>query len=423
MQHSQAYYKALLAGFIRNTITIDQVNELYLFIDQEPETYARLMSDPDILEITEQNADQLPVELSPAADQRIWERLQTYAENSVQDKADRVTTFSVLPVPNRRRRLKRVAAAVLLIAGITTLLIVFSGRWNSASHQPVVSQLQPADVTAPRVTQATVTLANGQQIALDSLAKGLLAQQGNVKLVKTENGQISYQTTSGEIIRELQYNTLHNPRGSKVIDIALNDGSHVWLNAGSSLTYPVAFIGRERKVTITGEAYFEVAHDASKPFYVSKGNVEVKVLGTHFNVLAYDDEAAIKVTLLQGSVLVKQSATNSHVDGNKQSAVLKPGEQAIAANQSTITIYHSPDLEQVMAWKDGLFNFNKVSLQEVMHQLARWYNVEVEYQGAVTNKTLGGEMQRDLSLSEVLDGLKSLGVHARIEGKKILVMP
>src|SRR4051812_25432906 len=136
MQHSQAYYKALLAGFIRNTITMDQVNELYLFIDQEPETYARLMSDPDILEITEQNADQLPVELSPAADQRIWERLQTYAENSVQDNADGVTTFTILPVPNRRRRLKLVAAAVVLIAAVTTLLIVFSGRWNSASHQP-----------------------------------------------------------------------------------------------------------------------------------------------------------------------------------------------------------------------------------------------------------------------------------------------
>jgi ferric-dicitrate binding protein FerR (iron transport regulator) len=333
------------------------------------------------------------------------------------DEGNTFRAGSVVPLPNRRRRLGWVAAAAVLVAGITTALIVSSVRRSSAPRQDVASQPLPSDVKAPRTSRATITLANGQQVALDSLNKGLLALQGNIKLVKLSDGQIAYQAASGQIIREALYNTLYNPRGSKVINITLSDGSHVWLNAGSSINYPVAFVGKERKVAITGEAYFEVFHDASRPFYVRKGNVEVKVLGTHFNVNAYDDEASIKVTLLEGAVRVLN-------------VTLSPGQQALVAvtgrkddENASLHIISNPDLEAVMAWKEGLFNFNKVPLQDVLRQLARWYDVDVEYQGAVTTKILGGEMQRDLNLSEVLDGLRDIGVHFRIEGKKLIVMP
>jgi transmembrane sensor len=433
MQHSEAYYKELLSGFIRNTIITDQVKELYLFIEQEPESYERLMRDPDLIELIGQNADRSLVELQPAADQRIREHIQAHADRHVRDEEDTFSPWNVVPLPDRRRRWGWAVAAAVLIVGFTTVLIVSSRRRNSTPRQDVASQPLPFDVKAPQTNRAMITLANGQQVALDSINKGLLARQGNVRLVKLDDGRIAYQNASGGTIREVQYNTLYNPRGSKVIDMVLSDGSHVWLNAGSSVTYPVAFTGKERKVAITGEAYFEVLHDASKPFYVSKGNVEVKVLGTHFNVDAYDDEENIKVTLVQGSVkvlntLATAGAASSDGQSNSLSGVmLSPGQQAAVAvtgsKEDKIRIIANPDLEAVMAWKDGLFNFNKVPLQDVMHQLARWYNVDVEYQGTVTAKTLGGEMQRDLNLSEVLDGLRDIGLHFRIEGKKVIVMP
>ncbi len=432
MQHSQAYYKDLLSGFIRNSITVDRVKELYLFIEQEPEMYERLMQDPDIIGVIEQNADQSSAELQPAAGHRIREYLLAHADTQVRSEDETPGTGKIVPPPDRSLRWGWVAAAAVLIIGLTTALIVSSSRRSSASRQDVASQPMPSDVKAPQINRATITLANGQQVALDSLNKGVLALQGNVKLVKLDDGQIAYQASSGEVIREVQYNTLYNPRGSKVIDMGLSDGSHVWLNAGSSLTYPVAFIGKERKVAITGEAYFEVSHDAATPFYVSKGNVGVMVLGTHFNVDAYDDEDEIKVTLIQGLVKVVNTSdggsSSDRQSSSLSSVMLNPGQQAAVAVEKRITatpirIVPHPDLEAVMAWKDGLFNFNKVSLQDVMRQLARWYDVEVEYQGAVTTKTLGGEMQRDLNLSEVLDGLRDIGVHFRIEGKKLIVMP
>ena len=438
MQHSQAYYKDLLSGFIRNTITIDQVKELYLFIEQEPEMYERLMRAPDLIELIEQNADLSLVELRPAADHRIWEHLQAHADGRVQDGEHTVRAGRVVRLPNRLRRWGWVAAAAILIAGITTVLIVSSGRRSGASRHDVAGKSLPSDVKAPRASRATITLASGQQVALDSLDKGLLARQGNMKLVKLNDGQIAYQGAPGVSMREVQYNTLNNPRGSKVIDMSLSDGSHVWLNAGSSVTYPVAFVGKERKVVITGEAYFEVLHDASKPFYVSKGHVEVRVLGTHFNVNAYDDTEDIQVTLLEGSVKVLNvpvtavAASSDRQSGLLSGVMLSPGQQALVAVAGSkkkdatlkpIRLVSNPDLEAVMAWKNGLFNFNNVSLQDVMGQLARWYDVDVEYQGAVTTKKLGGEMQRDLNLSEVLDGLRDIGVHFRIEGKKLIVLP
>ncbi|MBS1567168.1 MAG: FecR domain-containing protein [Bacteroidetes bacterium] len=423
MQHSQAYYKELLSGFILNSITPEQVKELYRFIEQEPGIYEQLMSEPDLANLVRQSAEQSPVELQPDADQRIWAHLQAYAEDALQDR--QAASGKLVALPGRRRSRIWIAAAVLIpLAVIATFLTYYIATKPQKTFVADVPVTPPAaDVPAPQVNHATITLANGQQVSLDSLNKGLLAQQGNTKLVKLDDGRIAYQSYSGEAAKAIQYNTLFNPRGSKAIDMVLSDGTHIWLNAASSITYPVSFAGKERKVSITGEAYFEVASNASSPFYVSKGEMEIKVLGTSFNVNTYDDEEAIKITLIKGAVRVSATPLSVASANPLSGLVLKPGEQATLSRNKTIVAMPNADLAAVMAWKDGLFNFNKASLQDVMRQLARWYDVEVEYRGAVTAKTIGGEMQRDLSLTEVLDGLADIGVHFKVEGKKVLVMP
>ncbi len=309
---------------------------------------------------------------------------------------------------------KRMAVAASILIAITTVAYFI---FYSRNEKPalIVKATAPVDIKAPESNRAMITLANGQKIFLDSAANGSLAMQGSMQLVKMANGQIGYQISEGSHSDEIIYNTLSNPRGSKVINLMLSDGSRVWLNAGSSLTYPVAFGKKERSVSITGEAYFEIAHNASKPFYVSKGNVNVRVLGTHFNVNSYEDEDAIRVTLLQGSV-------NVTVAGN--SAILKPGEQAkVQTENNKIETSKDVDLEDVMAWKNGLFSFDEVGIQEVMRQLARWYDVDVVYEGKVPQQKFGGDIERTLSLSQVLEVLEKSNVHFKMEGRKIIVLP
>lgn len=337
----------------------------------------------------------------------------------------RVVNIDKPTVPLRRfsgSKIWRWAAAAVLIIGVSMAVVVSTNRHTS----PSVATTN--DIPAPRQSKATITLAGGQTVSLDSLSQGLLAQQGNMKLVKLANGQIAYQAASGEVMKEMQFNTLSNPRGSKVIDIQLSDGSHVWLNAGSSVTYPIAFIGKERKVSITGEAYFEVAHDKSKPFYVINGSMEVKVLGTHFNVNAYDDESDIKVTLLEGSVSIAHHAEPNDSESRKGSVILKPGQQGIipilSSDQQLNKVHIIPniDLDAVMAWKNGLFQFDRAPLDAVLKQLSRWYDVEVVYEKGVPDIKLWGDMKRDLTLVQVLRGLGKIGVNYKIEGKKLIVL-
>lgn len=304
-----------------------------------------------------------------------------------------------------------VAASIILIIGIGTYFL-FSIK-TSGRHEIVKMTEAENDVKAPETNRAIVILANGQKIPLDSAVSGQLATQGNVKLVKLANGQIAYETLAGEMLTEIKYNTLENPRGSKVIDMTLVDGSRVWLNAGSSVTYPVAFVGNERKVTITGEAYFEVTHDRSKPFLLSKGDLQIEVLGTHFNVNAYDDENDIKVTLLEGSVKIKK--------GNF-AGLLKPGQQAMVS--SDIKIGDDANVEEIMAWKNGKFDFGEAAdISTIMKQISRWYDVEVEYKGIIKGH-IGGTISRNINASQVFRMLEKTGLATfQIDGKKVIVIP
>lgn len=269
------------------------------------------------------------------------------------------------------------------------------------------------DIKAPQSNKAMITLSGGQQVYLDSAGNGALAIQGNVKLVKLANGNIAYQHNSGEVSTKMEYNTLSNPRGSKVINMDLTDGSKVWLNAGSSLTYPVVFMGSERKISVTGEAYFEVAHDASRSFIVTNGNMNVAVLGTHFNVNAYEDDGDdVKVTLLKGSVKVNNENTTG---------LLKPGQQAVVTKE--IKVVNDVNLDLVMAWKNGYFQFDNASLQIVLKEVSRWYDVNVVYEGKNHPRQFLGEIQRDLNLSEMLKILERNKVHFNLQGKELRVMP
>ncbi|MFL5746636.1 MAG: FecR family protein [Niastella sp.] len=307
-------------------------------------------------------------------------------------------------------------------------LLVIAAGWylfNKNQQQPATDTLATTqDVKAPQNNRAMITLADGQRIYLDSTANGVLLKQGSTQLVKSADGQIHYyqqRTGTSEPVN----NTLFNPRGSRIINIELADGTKVWLNAGSSLSYPVYFTGNERKVTITGEAYFEVAHNAQKPFIVNVNNKEeVTVLGTHFNINAYEDENAIQTTLLQGSVKVAIGNRQSAI-GNEKSVVLKPGEQAILSQSSqksqTIPV-QTVETDEVIAWKNGRFVFgDKADAATIMRQVARWYDLEVELQGNFTQH-FGGSISREASAAEVFKVLEATGgLHCKITGRKVIV--
>ena len=302
-----------------------------------------------------------------------------------------------------------VAASIILAIGWSSWFFVIDEKHE---QQQIVQNKATNDIKPPGVNRATITLANGQTVYLDSVAIGALATQGTVKLIKLADGKIAYEAGSNHIIEKPAYNTLTNPKGSQVVDLTLADGSRVWLNAGSSLTYPLSFIENERRVVITGEAYFEVASDKTKPFRVVKGNMQVEVLGTHFNVNAYDDEKNIKVTLLEGAVRLKI---------NEENQMLEPGEQGQVSN--TISIIKNVDVEAVMAWKDDRFKFSGVDIETIMRQAARWYDIDIEYRGKVEG-TLSGGVARNVNASQLFHVLELTDkVRFEIEGRKVIVTP
>lgn len=336
----------------------------------------------------------------PAAD---WERLY---QQIVEEKNRRDTEPVIRKISWMRWA---AAAAVFLILG--TGYYFFAQQKGNGQKEIAKTVQAKKDIAPPNTINAVLTLANGQKIILDTTGNGTLALQGAVNIVKLADGQIVYRGTS----KEIQYNTLSNPRGSKVISLSLADGSRVWLNAASSLTYPTAFMGKERKVEITGEAYFEVAHNPAMPFVVSKGGTSIRVLGTHFNVNAYDDERSLNVTLLEGSVSVM---TTHHT----QPEIIKPGAQARIDKGGEIDLVNSIDVNEVMAWKNGLFSFKSADIETIMRQVSRWYNVEVIFEKPIKEKFYA-EVSKSTSVSTLLEMLQATkAVHFKIEGNTITVM-
>lgn len=303
----------------------------------------------------------------------------------------------------------RVAAAVifLALAGASFLFINFPNTKNKVVHIAPVST-EP-DIPAPAISKATITLQNGKRIAVDSLTVGSTALQENTAIQKTADGQIVY-TGDNAAITETLYNTLTNPRGSKVVQLTLNDGTKVWLNTESEIRYPVAFTGTTREVDIKGEAYFEVAKDVSKPFMVKSNGTTVQVTGTHFNINAYTNEASLNISLLEGGVKISKG---SHT------VTLSPGQQAQVSDNIKMDMH--PDMEQVMAWKNGSFSFKGEDIYTTMRQLSRWYDVDVYFKEQIAEKFYG-DISRDKNISSVLKMLETTGsVHFKTTGNMIEV--
>lgn len=357
--------------------------------------------------------------LSPAL-RRIWEQIredgETYPVNwqGMYEQVIAHETLSEKKWKLKRRTLWRMAAA----AAVVLMLMGGGYLWyyNPQGHQTRREAVPLAKEILPGGTHAVLTLGNGKQITLNAVAGGALARQGRMQVIKLGSGQLAYRPIGGSArLGEVQYNTLATPRGGQY-QLILPDGSKVWLNAASSIRFPTAFTGKVREVAITGEAYFEIAPDAGKPFIVTNGTVSIRVLGTHFNVNAYEDETRTKVTLLEGKVKVTTA--------NGASAMLTSNKQAIIGKDSqTITVRKDVDVDETMAWKNGLFVFHNDDLVTIMRRLQRWYDVEVKYeynQAAASHFT--GAIRRDVKLSEVFKMLELTGgAHFLIEGRTIIV--
>jgi hypothetical protein len=330
-------------------------------------------------------------------------------------------------IPIYKRPFFRVAVAAVVAVCVTSAYFLFLNKSKQASTiAKADTHILKNDVTAPAVNKAILTLGNGKTIVLDRVSNGLLAQQGNAMVSKLSGDKITY-NADNNAAAQIQYNTLTVPKGSKPVQLVLADGSEVWLDVASSITYPTAFAGKERKVEITGEAYFQVAPLALKggsgrvPFIVSvsstlanRKGVEIQVLGTHFNVNAYDGENSLKVTLLEGAVKVERRGI--------ESLNIKPGQQAEINAQGKMELKTEVDLDEIMGWKNNWFNFNSLTVPEIMRQIERWYNVSVTYKGKLSNKHFSGIVSRNNHVSEVLKIMEQAGIKFKIEGRNITVM-
>lgn len=347
-----------------------------------------------------------------------WEHLE---EKDMRDVPPAKAEAIYKEIVSRQQYRKKTGTQFWFAAAAAILIFLSSGiglyHYYHRS-QPVESHLtgvkpEPEEII-PGSNKAVLTLADGRKIILNDADKGQLAIQENVEISKVDDGQLVYSAHAGvKNGGSTQLNTITTPRGGQ-FRITLPDGSKVWLNAESSLKYPIAFTGRERRVEMSGEAYFEVAKNLKQPFIVTANGMEIKVLGTHFNVMAYDDEKKMITTLLEGSV---------NVGGGSEDVMLKPGQQSLYSRNGGSIKIRAGNPEEAVAWKNGYFMFKNENIQSIMRKIARWYDVEVEYRGDIKRKAFGGTISKFENVSEVLKTMELTGtIQFKIEGRRIIVM-
>lgn len=326
--------------------------------------------------------------------------------------------YKHLPIRHKNTRSRfwpQIAAAAILLIFMSIGFYFYNRTTNSVSQDRIHLQVSSdtADIL-PGSDKAILHLSDGSTIRLDDTKEGSITKQEGIKIIKNEGLLVYNKEISAEIARS---NTLSTPKGGQY-KVILADGTKVWLNAASSITYPTSFLGKERKVMLEGEAYFEVAKNKDQPFKVVTKQQELEVLGTNFNVNSYSDEPDIKTTLLSGSVKVSDN-------NNKQSTLLKPGEQSTLKKNGNIHV-SSINTENVIAWKSGLFQFHDSDIQQAMRQLARWYDIDIEFEGLIPNIKLWGEVHRNANAKEALEVLSYFDLKYRIvaEGnaKKIIII-
>ena len=401
----------LLKQYLDNLITKDEFEELLFHLEKEE-------SSTELQTVLEKLIAQSP----EAVDYREenWEPLyqKVLQSNAPQERGESVVRGGRI----KSRRFDRrwmMAAAVLLVLGTG-----FLWYQQQKVKVPVAAISATTHDLAPGTNKATLTLADGTTIDLDAARNGVLGQQGKTRLLKSKDEQLVYQPGQDKRVaesrpssgNETRYNLLTTPRGGQY-QLQLPDGSKVWLNAATSLRYPTSFTGGDRVVELKGEAYFEIKADATRPFTVKvlRGGtteaepLKVEVLGTHFNIMDYDEEPAISTTLLEGLVRVSKGGHN---------VLVRPGQQARLSRNEELRVM-SADTEEAVAWKDGMFMFKDAGIGEVMRQLARWYDVEVVYVNGIPRDRFQGEMYRNVNASKILKVLEASGVHFTVEGKKI----
>lgn len=381
----EADWKHIVDKYLNNTCTREELQQLLRWVNEEPDNEALV----SLLRIR-------------------WEQQQPVAGE--EDANHWNQRFDALITPQPRRMLISKRAILAAAATILLLLTTSLAYYLYTSHTSIVAT--PAIVhtqdVPPGGNRAMLTLADGTQISLDSAANGVLATQGSTSISKKQNGQIAYNGTNANALH--QFNTLSIPKAGKY-SLVLPDGSKIWLNSASSLRYPLAF-GKERRVRLTGEAYFEIATDAKRPFIVEVNSSELQVLGTAFNVMAYTEEGQTKTTLVDGSLAVNYQGSRS---------LLKPGQQATITTDSKDITVATADLEEALAWKNDRFYFNNTDIRTAMRQLERWYDVDVTFRDTL-NMRLNGTVSRTVSISGVLKLLTLTGeANFSIQGKTVTV--
>ncbi len=362
-------FKELIDKYLTNAIRAEEQEQLFDMIEKKEYR-------ADLEKVVKEALD-MPLEAEE--DEALRERIF----GLLQQRKNRVIVFR-----GYFHRWAWSAASVVLIL----VSVLFFRTINKKNNAPASATATVADID-PGKDGAILTLADGSHLVLDSLDNGVIATQNGVQAV-LKNGQLAYEAKE-RIAGEAVYNTMTTPKGRQY-RIALPDGTQVWLNAASSIYFPTVFSGKERAVTITGEAYFEVAHDPRHPFTVTAGKTTIEVLGTHFNVMAYDNEAEMKTTLVEGSVKISDEG---------RTGVLRPGEE-LQINAQQFKVIKDADVEAAIAWKNGWFVFKDADVETVMKQAERWYNITVQYEGRISEKRFNGELPRNVRLSELLEMLR-----------------
>ena len=350
-------------------------------------------------------------EISAFSEEELQNSL-TGSFNAIKTKLDSEKINVVAPVvPLMKRNWFRLAAAAVFVLAVIGVYLLVN---QQPVELPVANDQHITNDVLPGGNKAVLTLSDRSDINLENVSNGTILKEGDTKISKLNDGQLVYNTLE-EKPAQVLYNTVTTPRGGQY-QLLLADGSKVWLNSASSIRFPVSFSGYTRRVEVSGEAYFEVAKDPSMPFIVNvAGKNEIEVLGTHFNINSYEDEGSIKTALLEGSVKVTSLKTG-------ESKLITPGQQAQVNTDGQIAI-KKVDLDKVMAWKNGYFNVDGADTRMVMQLISRWYDVDVVYEGAIPKREFGGDLEKNLKLSQVLKSLEKNDLHFRLEGKKLVVLP
>lgn len=364
------------------------------------------------------------------------------------DKLSAEQSLPVQPATTVFSLWKKIAVAAAILAVVITVYYL----WPKDPAQPTglaENQSNQEQDVNPGNNKARLILANGSSVMLDSIANGTVKVEGQTRIAKQAEGQLAYEadnsTNSHHTTGAPLYNTIVVPRGGQY-RLTLADGTRVWLNAASQLRYPVAFTGDDRIVELQGEGYFEVARDASRPFFVQTSTADVRVLGTQFNVSAYAAEDW-KTTLLEGKVSVMSPVDNHRSDQDKQPAdpelrrsgfrfdppvILQPGQQAIITGLAPSPVtsqfpnisVKKADPDEAIAWKEGYFHFTDASVKTIMQQVSRWYDVDIVYKDtAAGNARFNGRIDRNIRLSGIVNALKQGGINCSIQQQRLLVNP